>query len=94
MKVSRFGSINATITTLAQPLEARNFPSLTADSQLHAIHAIGGKSLESGAAIATVDTFWIKDNVWRRKLPELNSPRWCHSSCTLGSHLYVFQGRN
>lgn len=90
MKVQRIGSDFPKYSKMASPRQRRSYPSLAVSKQKSVIYVAGGT--DAASVFSSVHAYDIEKDAWLESLPDMNTPRYSHSSCTLGSSLYVFLG--
>ena len=86
------------LSQLAKPTKARAYPSMLAALDDNFLFLIGGCSVDSHSAFATVDMYCVATDSWEYhsfQPPKLNKSRFCHSSCEMpGGIIYTFCGMN
>ena len=54
----------------------------------------GGKNRATDCTLSTVDLYDVRQDKWiENRVPNMNTARWYHSSCTLADMIYVFFGQ-
>ena len=54
----------------------------------------GGKNPATDSELSSVDVYDVKSDRWiENRVPNMNTARWYHSSCTLADMIYVFFGQ-